>query len=227
MKFSTTTYFALGLSLSLMLSSCVAPVSVENPPQPNPQQTTIPKAVYVNPFPEGTYAHFTADPEYPKTYDIWKDQELYNSTSDSQTRVVVDLSKQRGTLYKGDIPLLDYPISSGISSFPTEPGSYRIIEKIRSDKRSNLYGTIQNAQGETVKGDADSGEDAALLAVEGNKFVGAPMNYWMRLTWGGLGMHQGKVPRRPASHGCIRVYSKAVSDVFDKVRVGTPVKIVD
>lgn len=38
-----------------------------------------------------------------------------------------------------------------------------------------------------------------------NKYSNAPMPYMQRLTWSGIAIHAGHVPRHAASHGCIRV----------------------
>jgi L,D-transpeptidase-like protein len=37
-----------------------------------------------------------------------------------------------------------------------------------------------------------------------NIYSGAPMPYMQRITWSGVAIHQGVLPGRPASHGCIR-----------------------
>jgi lipoprotein-anchoring transpeptidase ErfK/SrfK len=52
----------------------------------------------------------------------------------------------------------------------------------------------------------------------------APMPYMQRLTWGGIALHGGPVPNRPASHGCIRFphkFAKLLYSVtnFDSTRV--------
>lgn len=47
-----------------------------------------------------------------------------------------------------------------------------------------------------------------------NLYDDAPMPYMLRLTWGGVAIHAGHVPGRPASHGCIRMPSKFVSKLF-------------
>nr|NIP92955.1 L,D-transpeptidase family protein [Akkermansiaceae bacterium] len=108
-------------------------------------------------------------------------------------------------------------------AFPTPPGSYKIVEKVRAEKRSNLYGTIYDAEGEVHISDADITKDEVP---EGGTFKGASMPYWMRLSWSGIGMHQGRVPRHPASHGCVRIPSKVASTVYSKTGVGTPVSIL-
>jgi len=178
---------------------------------------------FVNPFPEGTYEHFTADPKYPKTYDVWKDPAGLAATNPSNSRIVICLKKQRGLLLNGDKVVMDYPICSGIPSRPTPPGEYKILEKV-VDKRSNRYGRIYDAEGELVKTNADITKDKVP---EGGKFVGASMRNWMRLTWDGVGHHIGPVRRRPASHACIRGPSNAIPIVYSKVKIGTPVTVLE
>ena len=180
------------------------------------------KAVHVNPHKAGTYAHFRAKKGYPRNYGVWRNSAVFARTNSSNSSIRIDLSDQRGYLMNGSELAMDYPISSGRSKYPTPTGNFRIIEKIR-DKRSNLYGKIYDASGSLVKSDADSRKDKVPA---GGKYVGASMPYWMRLTGDGIGMHRGRVPRYPASHGCIRTHSSAVSDVYAKTRIGTRVSIV-
>lgn len=123
----------------------------------------------------------------------------------------------------GDDVALDYPVSTGMTSHPTPAGSYSILEKI-ADKRSNLYGQVFDANGNVVDANADSRQ---AKIPPGGEFLGAAMPYWMRLTWTGIGMHVGEVPRYPASHACIRGQSDIVPVVYSKVRVGTPVTIAN
>lgn len=175
----------------------------------------------INPYPVGTYEHFKAEPTYPKTYDVWKDEELLSRTGPENSYIKIDLGTQRGLLMNGDDVVIDYPICSGIKSRPTPTGTFYILEKI-VDKSSNRYGRIYDAEGECVNRDAD-----ALLdeIPEGGKFVGAPMPYWMRLTNDGVGHHIGPVRRYPASHACVRGPSKTIPIVFSKVKPGTQVLI--
>jgi len=175
----------------------------------------------VNPYPAGTYEHFKAEPTYPKTYDVWKNDELLARTDASNSRIKVDLSTQRGFLMNGDDIVMDYPICSGVPSRPTPTGTFYILEKV-VDKRSNRYGSIYDATGEVVNGNADITLDAVP---EGGKFEGASMRYWMRLTNDGVGHHIGPVRRRPASHACVRGPSKVIPIVYSKVKEGTRVDI--
>lgn len=51
------------------------------------------------------------------------------------------------------------------------------------------------------------------------------MPYFMRLNCLDFGMHEGVVPRYPASHGCIRLPAAAVRKLFFEIPVGTVVMI--
>jgi hypothetical protein len=177
---------------------------------------------FINPFPPGTYEHFVADPKYPKTYDVWKNQEALAATDASNSRIVICLKKQRGLLMRGDEVVIDYPICSGRKSHPTPPGDYTILEKV-VDKRSNKYGKVLDAAGDVVNSDADSTTDPIP---EGGSFLGASMRYWMRLTNDGVGHHIGPVRRVPSSHACIRGPSGVMPTVYGKVKLGTPVSVV-
>ncbi len=213
----TLTPIVPSILVACLFSSC------GDPSTPNPNQTKPLKAAHVNPHQAGTYAHFRAQKGYPGNYGVWKNASVLSRTNGSNSSIRVDLSDQRAYLMNGSELAMDYPIASGKSKYPTPTGNFRVLEKLKSEKRSSLYGHIYNAEGDLVKSNADSRKDAVP---EGGEYVGASMPYWMRITWDGIGMHKGNVPRHPASHGCIRTYYKAVATVFSKVRLGTRVSIV-
>lgn len=178
----------------------------------------------VNPFKSGTYEHFKAEPDYRKTFNVWKDEPLLANTNAENSSIVVNLKTQRATLMNGSDVAMDYPICSGIPSRPTPPGTYYILEKI-VDKHSNKYGKMLDAEGNVVNSDAENG---ITPVPEGGKFQGASMQYWMRLTNDGIGHHIGPLPksRRPASHACIRGPRAVMPIVFSKVKAGTRFTIV-
>ena len=203
--------------LSILLSQCSGPAS------PNGLQQKPYKATHVNPFEPGTYPHFRAKSGYPRNYSIWINKEVLAQTNEANSSVRIDLSDQRGYLLNGLKLAMDFPVATGRSAFPTPTGEFQILEKVKSGKRSATYGKIYDAGGVLINDDADSRKDPVP---PGGKYVGAEMPYWMRVTWDGIGMHKGRVPRRPASHGCIRIYWKVVATIYSKVKRGTPVKIV-
>lgn len=175
----------------------------------------------VNPHTPGTYEHFTAETTYPKTYSVWKNDELLTKTDPSNSWIRISLAKQRGFLMNGEDVVIDYPICSGTKSRPTPPGTYYILEKI-VDKSSNKYGRILDAEGKVVNSDADATKDPIP---EGGKFVGAPMRYWMRMTNDGVGHHIGPIRRYPASHACVRGPSAIMPTVYSKMKVGSKIQV--
>ena len=152
---------------------------------------------------------------------MFKDSSLLDKTNSENSKIVIDLGLQRAFLMHHGEVAMDYPVSTGNSKHPTPAGKFHIMEKI-VDKRSNLYGKILDADGEVVKSNADSRDD---VVPEGGTFLGASMANWMRITGDGVGMHRGRVPRYPASHGCIRTPGSVVTIIYGKVRPGTPVTI--
>lgn len=205
----------------IRLVACIVLLFMANCATQTPNPELDPSGKPINPHPPGTYAHFTAEPTYPKTHSVWKDEALLSRTDASNSHLKINLRTQRGLLMNGDEVVIDYPICSGTKSHPTPPGTYPITEKI-VDKSSNRYGKMYDAEGNLIDGDADAFKDAVP---EGGKFVGAPMRYWMRLTADGVGHHIGPVRRYPASHGCIRGPSGTIPTVFDKVKIGTIVTV--
>jgi lipoprotein-anchoring transpeptidase ErfK/SrfK len=60
-----------------------------------------------------------------------------------------------------------------------------------------------------------------------NLYNNAPMPFMQRLTWGGIALHAGQIPGRPASHGCVRLPLEFARKLFSVTRVGASVHIVD
>ena len=58
-----------------------------------------------------------------------------------------------------------------------------------------------------------------------NLYDDAPMPYMQRLTWDGIALHGGIVPRYPASHGCIRIPEKFAIRLWNTTQRGARVII--
>ncbi len=202
-----------GILVALSLSNC-GTHKVAKP-------TYSPEGKFINPYPIGTYENFKADPSYPKTYKVWKNEPLLAKTSPGDTRLIISVSKQRGMLMNGADVIIDYPICSGRPGHETPLGRFHVLEKTE-EKRSNRYGRLYDASGECINKDPDMTIDKIP---EGGRFEGAEMRYWLRITWDGIGHHIGPVKRYPASHSCIRGPSSTMPLVFSKVKVGTPLTV--
>jgi hypothetical protein len=211
MKLIRLFQFSAASFVVLLMANCASQAPV----------TTAGTQPPVNPYPPGTYEHFKAEPSYPKTHSVWKNDGLLSRTDASNSHLKIDLKTQRGFLMNGSEVVIDYPICSGRKSHPTPPGTFYILEKI-VDKSSNRYGRIYDSEGNLVNGDADFLKDTIPA---GGKFVGAPMPYWMRLTNDGIGHHIGPVKRYPASHACIRGPRGTMPLVYSKVKPGTRVMV--
>ncbi|HEY5891598.1 MAG TPA: L,D-transpeptidase family protein [Chthoniobacterales bacterium] len=150
---------------------------------------------------------------------------VYNSVTPENAFILVSLSKQRAYLMTGrdgEIAI-DTPISSGKAAGMTPKGSYTVLQKDQ-DHRSSVYGNFVDRKGRTVRSGVSTRIDSAP---SGTRFVGAPMWYFMRFTWNGVGMHVGILPGYAASHGCIRLPADIAPRFYEKVKIGTPAQIIE
>lgn len=215
---SSPTRFLGALSAIVFLSSCSTAPQQKEAPDPGMVDKTVAK--YKNPFPQGTYEHFVASKEFPETYGTYSNDQLLKDTAAGTRRIVICLNEQRGRLYVGNKVAIDFPVSTGVRSYPTYTGSYQVIGKSETHS-SNLYGKMYNAEGKCIDYNAESTD----VVPEGGRYVGSSMPYWQRLTNAGLGLHVGRVRRTPQSHGCIRLQLATAKELYKQTKIGTPVLI--
>ena len=137
------------------------------------------------------------------------------------SRAVVSLSKQRLYLMTGEQIYIDSPISSGKAGHSTPTGHFSVMEK-DANHRSSIYGNFVDRKGRVVRSGISSKIDSAP---SGTRYQGAPMKWFCRLTSTGVGFHIGVLPGYPASHGCIRLPEDMAPLIYQKVKVGTPVRV--
>lgn len=193
--------FLSALALATGLTSCQLP-------QFGTPSEVVRRAIYVLP------ADASSSPLY-----VW-----HGAGEPGPVRVTIDLSEQKAYVFRNQQNIAWSYVATGRGGFRTPSGTFRITEKV-VDKRSNKYGSIVNANGVVINGNATSGVHAVP---SGGKFVGAKMPYWMRLTSTGVGMHAGPIPNpgAPASHGCIRLPYTMAQMLYSIAPMGTPVTIV-
>lgn len=154
--------------------------------------------------------------------DVYENQALYETATPENTKIRVDLSDQRAQLLvgQGENVALDTPVCTGRSAKPTPPGVYPITEKI-VNKRSTIFGTT------FYKGRRVHGGDRRKYSGPRDKYVGAALPYWMRMTGGGIGMHgSNSVKRSPSSSGCVRTPQNVIPKIYAKVKKSTPIVVV-
>ena len=137
--------------------------------------------------------------------------------------ILISLSEQTASFYKGAKLVGVSAISSGREGRETPMGNYKILAK-EPHHVSNLFGDYVDASGNVLVRNVDAKKDPKP---PGATFAGSPMPFFMRLTNAGVGMHQGFLPGVPDSHGCIRMPERMVKIYYENVSVGTPVKIVN
>jgi lipoprotein-anchoring transpeptidase ErfK/SrfK len=145
----------------------------------------------------------------------------YDKLTPENISIVVSIPGQRLYVKAGDEIAIDSPVSSGKKARPTPTGTFPILQK-DPDHHSNVYGNFVDSHGRIVRGGVSALIDSAP---SGTHFEGAPMTWFMRLTWEGVGMHVGILPGYAASHGCIRLPSEIAHDLYLKVNVGTIVRV--
>jgi len=111
--------------------------------------------------------------------------------------ILIDLELQMGYAYEDGNLVMSGRVSTGKKNHRTPAGSYSVIDKERYHI-SNLWPKPNG---------------------------GAKMDYMLRLTNDGLAMHLGKVPRRPASHGCIRLKNGFAQKLWRWADINTDVEI--
>lgn len=139
---------------------------------------------------------------------------------DGPRKIVVDTTLQKASYYISGRLVGTSTVSSGKAGHGTPKGTFRVLAK-DEDHISSTYGSIVDAAGNTLVGDYKRGQHIPA----GGRYQGAPMNFGMQLTSGGIWMHEGFVTAAPESHGCIRLPREMAKIFFENTPVGTPVII--
>lgn len=135
--------------------------------------------------------------------------------TDSDVSKVVWIRQKDFTLYLYDREneVNSYKIAVGMPQYPTPNGRYHITYKEKNPTWLPTSEWAKDKQGIPQPPGPD------------NPLGG----YWMDIG-GGLGIHATPYPKtlgERASHGCIRMSEEGAADLFNQVKVGTPVLITD
>ncbi len=128
------------------------------------------------------------------------------------TFIVVDLSERRLYLYRNGKVIRTYRVAVGRFDFPTPVGDWKVIGKRKNPIWRNPHMNWSKDMPEFIPPGPSNplGPRALDLSAPLVRIHGTPQI-------GSIG--------HAASHGCIRMYPWDVIELFDLVRVGTPVKI--
>jgi len=136
-----------------------------------------------------------------------------------EARVIINLSEQRVYLVERGKIILIAPIASGKPGWSTPTGNFAIISK-DIDHRSASFGSIVDGFGRIAILNATCSTHVAA----GFFYRPAPMPYYMEFS-PMIGMHSGYLPGYPASHGCVRIPGNIAGQFFQRVHVGTMVRV--
>lgn len=210
----------LRIFVPLLLCACVATPPVKKP-EPAKTAEVTPAKVYDLTTNAGRHEAFRDTKTWK--HKIFKDEAVLALAKPGNFRVQIVLDEQRGYLFVDKEIGYDFPVSTGREGRETPKGNFTILVK-EPKHASNLYGKIVDAEGDTIVSNADLTKNTVK---DGQKFVGAPMPYFMRLTNDGVGMHIGQLPGYAASHGCIRLPSLVAPKIYEMAPIGTPVSVTE
>lgn len=134
--------------------------------------------------------------------------------------ISINLTEQRARFFRDGKEVGQSPVSSGKRGFETPTGSFTVVQ-LDKNHLSNLYGSYVNSSGGVVQGNVDVKKDPRPA---GTSFRGAKMSYFIRFN-GGIGLHAGRLPGYPASHGCVRMPHTMAAHFFANAPLGTPVTV--
>ncbi|MCE9609460.1 MAG: L,D-transpeptidase family protein [Chthoniobacter sp.] len=157
----------------------------------------------------------TPVPEPPRKQSYWQPE-----TAKGDPQIVINLTEQRAHFFHGKTEIGQSPISSGKRGHETATGEFAVVQ-LDKNHVSNLYGEFVSRDGDVVQRNVDTSKQKAPA---GTSFRGAKMPFFLRFN-GGIGMHAGKLPGYPASHGCVRMPRSMAEHFFHASPIGTPVMV--
>lgn len=133
--------------------------------------------------------------------------------------LVVNLAELTVYHFQNGVFLRRYPLAAGTRGWETPTGTYKILNKIKHP----VWRVPVSIQWEMY----DRGQEVITEVPPGPK---NPLGeFWMATSAEGVGFHATTAPwsvGRYASHGCFRMLKDHIEELFNRVEVGIPVKII-
>jgi lipoprotein-anchoring transpeptidase ErfK/SrfK len=126
------------------------------------------------------------------------------ATYPTTTKIVIDLSRRRLAVIRGDLELAGFPVAIGTSQYPTPTGFFFVTEKLRPPAPGGPYGVLA----------------LALSAFQ------PKLSWW---PGGGQvaihGTDRDELIGQAVSHGCVRMHDAHILKVSELVPAGSPVVV--
>jgi L,D-transpeptidase ErfK/SrfK len=133
--------------------------------------------------------------------------------------LVVNLAELAVYHFQNGAFLRRFPLAAGIRGWETPTGNFKILNKVKNP----TWHVPESIQWEMY----DRGQEVITEVPPGPK---NPLgSYWMATSAPGVGFHATTSPwsvGRYASHGCFRMLTDQIEELFNQIEVGTPVKII-
>lgn len=142
-------------------------------------------------------------PVLPNNTTGWVPRSALGGYGVVTTRLVIDLSERRATLFRGGRAIFRAPVGIGLAEFPTPTGDFYIRNKL-TRYRNAFYGPI--AFGTSARSDT-------LTDWPAGGFVGIH------------GTNRPDLIPGQVSHGCIRLRNAAIVRLSRLLPIGTPLRI--
>ncbi|MFM8789728.1 MAG: L,D-transpeptidase [Chthoniobacterales bacterium] len=148
---------------------------------------------------------------------------LLDGADPGQASVHISLGKQRAYLSIGNEVAIDTPVSTGKPRAQTPRGDF-VVEEKKTSHSSRFFGEYVDSKGNPVRSAVSTRTDAAP---SGTTFRAVPVQYFLRLNDEGLALHAGPLPGYAAADAAVWLPADIAPLFFQRVKVGTPVKIGD
>ncbi len=148
---------------------------------------------------------------------------LLDGADPSRASIHVSLGRQRAYLSIGNEVAIDTPVSTGKPRAKTPRGDF-VVEEKKSSHSSRFFGEYVDAESRPVRSAVSTRTDAAP---SGTTFRAVPVEYYLKLNDAGLALHAGPLPGHPATDAAVWLPADIAPLFFQRVKVGTPVRIGD
>jgi L,D-transpeptidase ErfK/SrfK len=126
------------------------------------------------------------------------------------THLVIRLSDRRVYVYDRNQVKTSFPVAIGRAGWETPTGSYHVLQMLRNPAWQHPF------TGEIMPPGVDNPLGSRWIGfwTDGTNFIGFH------------GTPNAESVGTPASHGCIRMYDRDVTKLFEMVKIGTRVDVV-
>jgi L,D-transpeptidase ErfK/SrfK len=138
--------------------------------------------------------------------------------SSLENGIVINVPQRMGFFFKNGDLVASFPVAIGRAKWPTEVGQFSVLEK-----QENKTWLVPKSIREEMEKEGKPPEERVPPGPDN------PLGkYWIRIS-PTCGIHSTISPTSvysPSTHGCLRLQSEAITDLYPSVQLGTPVNVI-